>query len=88
MKATGIVRNVDELGRIVLPIELRRNLDINEHDPLEIYVEGTCIKCTSRNGKSPVSRFCDAGDFCVLRPQLSSCLEVHPASAAKLCPMS
>ena len=43
MKATGIVRNVDELGRIVLPIELRRNLDINEHDPLEIYVEGTCI---------------------------------------------
>ena len=39
MKATGIVRNVDELGRIVLPIELRRTLDIAERDTLEIYVE-------------------------------------------------
>ena len=39
MKATGIVRKVDELGRVVLPIELRRNLDIDIKDPLEIYVE-------------------------------------------------
>lgn len=39
MKSTGIVRKVDELGRIVLPIELRRHLDINERDSLEIYVE-------------------------------------------------
>ena len=37
MKSTGIVRKVDELGRIVLPIELRRTLDIAERDPLEIY---------------------------------------------------
>ena len=33
MKATGIVRRVDELGRIVLPVELRRTLDISERDP-------------------------------------------------------
>ena len=39
MKATGIVRKVDELGRVVLPIELRRNLDINEKDALDIYVD-------------------------------------------------
>lgn len=55
MKSTGIVRKVDELGRIVLPIELRRTLDIAEKDALEIYVEGdriilhkdrnTCIFC-------------------------------------------
>ncbi|HCC07579.1 MAG TPA: AbrB family transcriptional regulator [Clostridiales bacterium] len=38
MKSTGIVRKVDELGRIVLPIELRRNLDINVKDSLEIFV--------------------------------------------------
>ena len=38
MKSTGIVRKVDELGRVVLPIELRRNLDINEKDALEIFV--------------------------------------------------
>ena len=43
MKGTGIVRKVDELGRIVLPIELRRTLDIAERDPLEIYVDGTSI---------------------------------------------
>ena len=55
MKSTGIVRKVDELGRIVLPIEMRRTLDIAEKDALEIYVDGdniilrkyqpTCIFC-------------------------------------------
>ena len=39
MKATGIVRKVDELGRIVLPIELRRTLDIEIKDPVEIFVD-------------------------------------------------
>ena len=43
MKSTGIVRKVDELGRIVLPIGLRRTLDISEKDALEIYVEGDKI---------------------------------------------
>lgn len=60
MKSTGIVRKVDELGRIVLPIEMRRTLDIAEKDPLEIYVDGdsiilrrvqsTCIFCDSAKG--------------------------------------
>lgn len=40
MKATGIVRRIDELGRLVLPIEMRRVLDIAEKDMVEIYVEG------------------------------------------------
>lgn len=43
MKETGIVRKVDELGRIVLPIELRRTLDIAEKDALEIYVDDDTI---------------------------------------------
>ena len=43
MKSTGIVRKVDELGRIVLPIEMRRTLDIAEKDSLEIYVEGSSV---------------------------------------------
>ena len=42
-KATGIVRKVDELGRIVLPVELRRTLEINERDDVEIYVDGSSI---------------------------------------------
>ena len=39
MKSTGIVRKVDELGRIVLPKELRRIFNINEKDPMEIFVD-------------------------------------------------
>lgn len=57
MKSTGIIRKVDELGRIVLPIELRRTMDIAERDELEIFIENdrvilqkyepTCIFCGS-----------------------------------------
>lgn len=43
MKSTGIVRKVDELGRVVIPIELRRTLGIAEKDALEIYVDGERI---------------------------------------------
>ena len=39
MKSTGIVRKVDELGRIVIPMELRRTFNIEVKDPLEIYVD-------------------------------------------------
>lgn len=43
MKTTGIVRNLDNLGRVTLPIELRRNLDLDIKDPVEIFVEGDTI---------------------------------------------
>ena len=43
MKSTGIVRKIDELGRIVLPIELRRTLDIAEKDSVEIFVDKDTI---------------------------------------------
>ena len=43
MKSTGIVRKLDDLGRVVLPIELRRTLDIAEKDALEIYVDENMI---------------------------------------------
>lgn len=59
MKSTGIVRKVDELGRVVIPIELRRTLGIEEKDALEIYVdhekiilkkyEPACIFCGNAN---------------------------------------
>lgn len=57
MKSTGIVRKVDELGRIVLPIELRRTLDIAEKDALEIYVEGSSIILRKYR---PSCIFCDS----------------------------
>ncbi len=43
MKSTGIVRKVDELGRVVIPIELRRTLSIGEKDALEIFTEADTI---------------------------------------------
>jgi transcriptional pleiotropic regulator of transition state genes len=43
LKSTGIVRKVDDLGRVVIPIELRRTLGIGEKDALEIYVDGERI---------------------------------------------
>lgn len=56
MKSTGIVRKVDELGRIVLPIELRRTLDIAEKDSLEIYVDEDTIILKKYQ---PACIFCD-----------------------------
>lgn len=62
MKATGIVRNVDELGRIVIPKEMRKKMEISNNDPVEIFVEGdriiltkyhaTCTFCGSNLGIS------------------------------------
>lgn len=43
MKSTGMVRKVDELGRIVLPIEIRKTLDIEQRDALEIFVDSDRI---------------------------------------------
>ena len=43
MKSTGIVRKVDELGRVVIPIEIRNKFDIAEKDPIEIYVDVSSI---------------------------------------------
>ena len=43
MKPTGVIRRLDELGRITLPIELRRSFQIEEKDPLEIFVDHDCI---------------------------------------------
>lgn len=72
MKSTGIVRKVDELGRIVLPIELRRTLDIAERDPLEIYVDGTSIILKKY---LPACLFCDSADDVVVYQGKNICRE-------------
>lgn len=65
MKSTGIVRKVDELGRVVLPIELRRTLDIAEKDALEIYVDESTIILKKYE---PACIFCDnAKDIVVFK---------------------
>ena len=55
MKSTGIIRKVDELGRIVLPIELRRTLDIEVRDEMEIFID---------DGKIVLQKFEPTCTFC------------------------
>lgn len=43
MKSTGIIRKVDELGRVVIPREIRNQFDLTEKDPIEIFVDGSSI---------------------------------------------
>lgn len=59
MKSTGIVRRIDELGRVVLPIELRRTLDIDIKDSLEIYVDNNSIILKKY---APACVFCGEAD--------------------------
>ena len=63
MKSTGVVRKLDELGRVVLPVEIRRTLDISVRDSLEIFVEDdriilkkyhpACIFCNDARNVKP-----------------------------------
>ena len=55
MKATGIIRKIDDLGRIVIPKEIRKTLRIREGDPMEIYVE--------KNGEIILKRYAPLGDI-------------------------
>lgn len=74
MKSTGIVRRIDELGRIVLPIELRRTLDIEIKDPMEIYLDGD---------KIILKKHYDACVFCGKREDLTEYLGKHICGECK-----
>jgi len=70
MKSTGIVRKVDELGRIVIPMELRKYFGIDTKDPLEIYVEDGKIILSKYE---PACIFCGSTDNVVLYKNKSIC---------------
>ena len=66
MKAEGIVRRVDDLGRIVIPKEIRRNLGIHEGDPLEIFLHEDCVcfkKYTTNKLEKVFDAFKELADF-------------------------
>lgn len=66
MEAIGIVRRVDDLGRIVIPKEIRRNLGIREGDPLEIFLHEDCVcfkKYTTDKLEKVYDAFRDLVDF-------------------------
>ncbi len=80
IKSTGIVRKVDELGRVVIPIELRRTLGIDEKDALEIYVDHEKIILKKYE---PACVFCgNAEDVQVFKGK-NVCSECAKAMSAK-----
>ncbi len=79
MKSTGMVRKMDELGRVVIPMELRRNLNIAEKDALEIYVEGDNIILKKY---TPGCFICQEIDNLVIIPD--SKVKICPKCLAKL----
>ena len=72
MKATGIVRKVDELGRIVVPIELRRSLGIGDRDAVEMFMEENSIIIRKHR---PACVFCGSADDTVEYKQKIVCKE-------------
>lgn len=71
MRSAGVVRKIDELGRIVLPKELRRTMDISDKDSLEIYVDGSTIL---------LKKYCPACIFC------GEASNVKPFRGKNVCP--
>ena len=80
MKSTGIVRKVDELGRIVLPIELRRTLGIEEKDRIEIFVDGESIILRKYQ---PACIFCDNAKDIINYKGKNICPDCIPAMNGK-----
>ncbi len=75
MKATGIVRQIDHLGRIVIPIEMRRTMQLNEGDAMEIFVDGDRIILQKY---APGCIFCGSGAKGIIahgKPVCQRCVE-------------
>ena len=69
MKATGIVRRIDDLGRVVIPKEIRRTMRIREGDPLEIY--------TDREGEVIFKKYSPIGELAAFASQYAETLRYH-----------
>lgn len=79
MKATGIVRKIDELGRIVLPKETRNILNINTKDPVEIYMDNDSIVLRKYE---PACMFCGSADNTIRYDERLICRECFDKMAA------
>ena len=79
MKATGIVRRIDELGRVVIPKEIRRTLRIRESDPLEIF--------TDREGEIILKKYSPIGELSTFAKQYAECLSQVSGCLACVCDM-
>ena len=81
MKATGIVRKLDQLGRIVIPKELRNTFDLSEGDPIEIFVENQDIILRKYQ---PACIFCDNAKDLILYKGKNICPDCIRSMGAQL----
>ena len=79
MKATGIVRRIDDLGRVVVPKEIRRTLRIRESDPLEIF--------TDREGEIILKKYSPIGELSAFAQQYAESLSQTTGQLACICDM-
>ncbi len=77
MKATGIVRRIDDLGRVVIPKEIRRTMRIREGDPLEIY--------TDRDGEVIFKKYSPIGEMTLFAAQYAETLYKTCSMAVVVC---
>lgn len=77
MKSTGIVRRIDDIGRIVIPKEVRSTMHIKEGDPLELYLDGTTLCLKKYNTTELFTEVLDDVIDMVKTEELSSCLSVE-----------
>lgn len=77
MKATGIVRRIDDLGRVVIPKEIRRTMRIREGDPLEIY--------TDREGEVIFKKYSPIGELAAFASQYAETLHKTCSMAVVIC---
>lgn len=79
MKATGIVRRIDDLGRVVVPKEIRRTLRIREGDPLEIF--------TDKEGEIILKKYSPIGELSAFAKQYAESLSQMLGCLAGICDM-
>ena len=81
MKSTGIVRRIDDLGRVVIPKEVRRTMHIKEGDPLELFMEGEYVCFKRYDSCHPIRQCLETLQECIADDAL---LNVDQAEAAAI----
>lgn len=83
MKSTGLVRRIDDLGRVVIPKEIRRTLRINEGDPLELFMEGEYV-CFRKYSTEPELKGAIEGLHAIIYGEASPVEDLPEEQAASI----
>lgn len=84
MKSNGIVRRIDDLGRVVIPKEVRRSMRINEGDPLELFVEGDVLCFKKYDTRPELQQTLDSLENQITDSDTLSCIDPDDAAAIRV----